>query len=113
MTGGFAPTVLHREALDYTYPLVVTEGEGTVDGTEELNFLPMETSGNVAVSAYYVKNGKTYLRVYEFAGAHGTVTLQGYRLHICDLLEQGTGECFDETVSVTGRQIRTFRVEKK
>lgn len=113
VTGEFTPTVLHREALDYTYPLVVTEEEGTVDGTEELNFLPMETSGNVAVSAYYIKNGKTYLRVYEFAGADGTVTLQGYRLHICDLLEQETGECFDETVSVTGRQIRTFRVEKK
>ena len=113
VTGEFTPTVLHREALDYTYPLVVTEGEGTVDGTEELNFLPLETSGNVAVSAYYVKNGKTYLRVYEFAGADGTVTLQGYRLHICDLLEQETGECFDETVSVTGRQVRTFRVEKK
>ena len=59
------------------------------------------------------ENGRIYLRVYEFAGADGTVTLQGYRLHICDLLEQETGECFDETVSVTGRQIRTFRVEKK
>ena len=66
-----------------------------------------------AATVDYVKNGKTYLRVYEFAGADGTVTLQGYRLHICDLLEQETGECFDETVSVTGRQSRTFRVEKK
>ena len=71
------------------------------------------TGYDEASDVNYVKNGKTYLRVYEFAGADGTVTLQGYRLHICDLLEQETGECFDETVSVTGRQIRTFRVEKK
>ena len=113
MTDGFDPAALHREAVAYTYPLVVTEAEGTQGGAEELPFLPVKTDSNVLVSAYYVKNGKTYLRGYEFAGADGAVSVAGHRLWACDLLEQETGECFDETAPISGWQIRTFRLERK
>lgn len=111
--GGLDSTVLHREAVAYTYPLVVTEAEGREEGAAELSVLDVKTGDNVLMSAYYTKTGSTYLRVYEFAGTDGAVTVAGHRLLACDLLEQPTGECWDETAPLTGHQIRTFRLEKK
>lgn len=113
MQGGFAPGALHREAVAYTYPLVVTEEKGSENGAQTLCFLPVRTSDNVLMSAYYVKNGSTYLRVYEFAGKDGAVSVTGCRLVGCDLLENETGECFEETAPLRCRQIRTFRLEEK
>ena len=113
VVGSFDPAALHCEAVAYTYPLIVTEEEGREDGAAECCFLPVDTSDNVLMSAYYAKGGSAYLRVYEIAGADGTVSVAGYRLFACDLLENETGECFDETAPVNCHRIRTFRLEKK
>ena len=113
LIGRYDPAELHREAVAYTYPLIVTEAAGSEDGADALSFLPIETNENVLMSAYYVKDGSTYLRVYEFAGKEGSVTVKGCRLIACDLLENETGEIFSETAPLTSRQIRTFRLETK
>ncbi len=111
MLGGFDPEVLHREAVAYTYPLIIKDDASCSD--DMLTFLPIKTSDNVLMSAYYAKEGGSYLRVYEFAGKDGSVAVPGYRLIACDLLENETGEVYDEIAPLSYRQIRTFRLEKK
>ena len=111
MLGGFDPEALHREAVAYTYPLIIKD-DASCSG-DMLTFLSIKTSDNVLMSAYYAKEGSGYLRVYEFAGKDGSVAVPGYRLIACDLLENETGEVYDETAPLSYRQIRTFRLEKK
>jgi hypothetical protein len=66
---------LHRLALAYNFPPVVTSGQA---GTGELGdvFQPLEiASDNVILSALHSQNGKFYARLYEHTGAAGAAAI--------------------------------------
>jgi hypothetical protein len=67
---------LHRQALEYNFRCI-TQVASDVEGTLGETWSPMvaETEGEVALSALYTKDGKTYVRFCEFGGERGSVAL--------------------------------------
>ena len=74
-TGGWTAADLHRYAVEYNYPLVgmaAPPGNGRLGAT----FGPVNVqSSDAMVSALYGRNGKTYVRAYEYRGTGGKVSL--------------------------------------
>ena len=74
-TGAWAGADLHRHALEYNFPLVGTAAPGA-GGNLGGTFQPVKVqSSDAVVSALYSRNGKTYVRVYDYRGTGGEVTL--------------------------------------
>jgi alpha-mannosidase len=74
-TGKWAGADLHRHALEYNFPavgVVAPSANGSQGGT----FQPVKVqSSDTVVSALYNRNGKTYVRMYEYRGTGGQATL--------------------------------------
>ncbi len=75
LTGPWAGADLHRHAVEYNFPLVgvaVPAANGNLGAT----FQPVRArSDRAMVSALYSRDGKTYVRAYEYRGTGGQVTL--------------------------------------
>jgi hypothetical protein len=65
---------LHRQALEYNFPCVVQDVTEVEDPLGEI-WSPMaaKTQGEVALSALYTKDCRTYARFCEFGGARGSI----------------------------------------
>jgi hypothetical protein len=74
-TGPWAAADLHRHAVEYNFPLVGTAAPAA-NGNLKATFQPVAVSSSDAmVSALYNRQGKTFVRVYDYRGTGGQVTL--------------------------------------
>jgi alpha-mannosidase len=74
-TGQWAGADLHRHAVEYNFPLVGTMAPAG-NGTLEPTFQPVRVqSGDAMVSALFNRQGRTFVRVYDYRGTGGQVTL--------------------------------------
>lgn len=74
-TGTWANADLHRHALEYNFPPVGVAAPGA-NGNLGGTFQPVKVqSSDAMVSALYSRSGKTYVRVYDYRGTGGEVTL--------------------------------------
>jgi hypothetical protein len=112
-TGGWRAADLHRLALAYNFPVVVTTdrpGSGTFG--EALQ--PLSTGAeNVLVSALYPEDGQAWLRLFEFRGQPGetSITLQNAEasLRATDLLGR-SAEAPSNPIALAPWQFRTFQL---
>lgn len=111
MSGGFDAEQLHREAVAYTYPLISRLLTAEQDGAVQQQFLPIQTSENVLMSAFYPENGKQLVRVYEFAGKPGNVSIPGYRLTKTDLFGEPAAPATD-CLHLRPHEICSFQAER-
>jgi alpha-mannosidase len=113
-TGPWTAADLPRHALEYNFPFVgaaAPPGGGSLGET----FRPIRVeSSDALVSALYGRDGKTFLRMYEYRGTPGKAALHGAagRLHVTevDLGGRGTGVPAD-VLSFRPWEIKTVRVE--
>lgn len=109
-TGKWAEADLHRHALEYNFPPVgvaAAPANGTLRGT----FQPVRVeSSDAVVSALYHRNGKTYVRVHDYRGREGKVTLGGPGTQV-DLAGHDVGATTD-SLSIKPWQIRTVRLDR-
>ncbi len=76
-TGAWSAADLHRRAVEYSFPTVGVVAAAAA-GPLEQTFRPVRVeSGDAIVSALYSRSGKTYVRMYEYRGRAGEVSL-GY-----------------------------------
>ena len=101
---------LHKEALAYTYPLIAHTIKEDQTGVSSDIILPITLSESVILSACYQKGDATYLRVYEAGGINGSVSVDGYSLIECDLLENEKEQPV-QTASFAPRQVKTYRLQ--
>jgi alpha-mannosidase len=112
--GPWAKADLQRHALEYNFPLAgiaAPPSRGDLGAT----FQPIRfESDNALVSALYERDGRTYVRMYEFRGAGGPATLrytQGRaRVTQVDLADHEAGE-LPEAFSLKPWEIKTVKVE--
>jgi hypothetical protein len=109
-TGQWVDADLHRHALEYNFPpigMAARPAHGNLTGS----FQPVrvESSGAV-VSALYSRNGKTYVRVHDYRGTAGKVTLGGHGTEV-DLAGHDLGAATN-MLSIKPWQIRTVRLEQ-
>ncbi|OHB64438.1 MAG: hypothetical protein A2Y77_10545 [Planctomycetes bacterium RBG_13_62_9] len=75
-TGAWAATDLHRRAVEYNFPAVGMAAPSAGGGLGE-TFGPVKAQSNDAmVSALYHRQGKMCVRVYEYQGRGGNVSLE-------------------------------------
>jgi len=105
---------LHRRALEYNFPCVgvfTAPGDGRFGN--ELSLFKV-TSTNVVVSALYCKEGKSYLRMYEYQGRNSNVPVDYLpgrtRLTKVDFAGRG-GETVSGPLNFRPWQIQTVRIE--
>jgi len=114
-TGGWAAADLHRRALAYNFPLVgmaAPPGGGNLGET----FQPVQAeSSDALVSALYRRDGKTYVRMYEFRGSAGKAALHcatgRARMAQVDLGGHDAGTLPD-VFSLKPWEIKTVKVER-
>ena len=76
-TDGWSAADLHRRAVEYNFP-VIGAPAAAADGLLGQIFRPVQVeSADAIVSALYNRDGKTYVRMYEYRGRAGEVSL-GY-----------------------------------
>jgi hypothetical protein len=74
-TGPWTDADLHRHAVEYNFPLVGAAAPAA-DGPLGATFQPVRVrSGDALVSALYHRQGKTHVRVLDYRGTGGKVTL--------------------------------------
>jgi len=112
--GDWRQADLHRQAIEYNFPVVSTctpSGDGRLGN--EVRLLDVPSSG-VLVSAVYSEGGRTYVRMYEHQGRNSRVPFN-YLLGRANLTEVDLAG--NEMGSVTPLlafrpwQIRTIRIE--
>jgi alpha-mannosidase len=104
---------LHRQALAYNFPLVLTSGQPG-DGTLGATVQPLSfTSDLILLSALYPDNGQVYARLFNCGGAGEATSiscLEGKaRLQMTDLLGRGDQPA-PTPLSFQPWQFRTLRV---
>jgi len=112
--GDWREADLHRHALEYNFPCVgvcIAPGDGRLGS----KFGSLEAgSPNVVVSALYSKQGKSYVRMYEYQGQQGRALLKYMlgkaRLAEVDLAERES-KAVSESLVFRPWQIRTVRIE--
>jgi hypothetical protein len=74
--GDWRAANLHRQAMEYNFPLVVRELESE-EATLGESWSPYASTvqGEIILSGLYTKTGKTYLRVYENAGKDANIAI--------------------------------------
>ncbi len=113
-TGPWATADLHRRAVEYNFPplgLAAPAADGNLRGT----FQPVTVSSSDAmVSALYNHNGKVHVRVHDYRGTGGMVTLDGAsgrtRLTEVDLAGRERGP-LSRVFPVKPWEIKTVRLE--
>ena len=74
-TGPWAAADLHRQAVQYNFPLVGVAAPAA-DGPLKATLQPLTVlSSDAMVSALYHRQGKTFIRVYDYRGTGGRLTL--------------------------------------
>jgi hypothetical protein len=114
-TGKWADADLHRHALEYNFPpvgLAAPDAGGSLGGT----FQPVQVrSTDAVVSALYSRSGKTYVRVYDYRGTPGKVTLTSAtgqtRASEVDLGGRDVG-VVPNTFSVKPWEIKTIKLQR-
>ncbi len=95
-TGVWSAGELHRRAVEYNFPAVGAAAV-SADGPLGQTFRPVQVeSADAIVSALYHRNGKTYVRLYEYRGRAGELSL-GYT----------AGKAAMTQVDLAGRDIGT------
>jgi alpha-mannosidase len=112
--GDWRKADLHRRALEYNFPCVnvcTAPGDGRLGS--DLRLLDV-TSSDVVVSALYSKEGKSYVRMYEYGGRDSRASLD-YLLGKARLTEVDLagreGEALSGLLTFRPWQIRTVRIE--
>ena len=113
-TGAWSSVDLHRRAVEYNFP-VVAAAAASAEGPLGQTFRPVQVeSADAMVSVLYSRSGKTYVRMYEYRGKAGEVSL-GYtagkaRMTLVDLAghELGTSP---GVLSIKPWQIKTVKFE--
>jgi len=114
-TGGWSAADLHRRAVEYNFP-VVGAAFPAADGPLGQTFRPVQVeSGDAMVSALYSRDGKTYVRMYEYRGTGATASL-GYaagpaRMIQIDLAGRDVGTS-SNVVPIKPWEIKTVRRER-
>jgi hypothetical protein len=94
-SGRWAAADLHRQALEYNFPPVGVAASAA-DGHLGATFGPVRVqSSSAVVSALYHRQGQTYVRVHDYRGVEGQVTL-----------ESALGPLRVTEVDLTGRDLR-------
>jgi len=112
--GGWREADLHRRAIAYNFPVVVTSGkQGAGNIADSLHPLDVG-SGEVLLSALYPESGQVYARLFEYRGQN-TETVFGYRngkaeLSTTDLLGQ-TGQPVSGPIKFRPWQFRTLKIK--
>jgi len=113
-TGAWPSADLHRRAVEYNFP-VVAAVTASADGPLGQTFRPVQVgSADAIVSALYGRGGKTYVRMYEYRGRAGEVSL-GYaagkaRMTQVDLAGRDVGAS-PGVLSIKPWQIKTVKFE--
>ncbi len=112
--GRWAGADLHRHAVEYNFPLVGTAAPAA-SGSLGATFQPVRVqSGDAVVSALYNHEGKTHVRVHDYRGAGGQVTLNcapgRVRLREVDLAGRDLGVAAG-AFSLKPWEIKTIKLE--
>ncbi len=113
-TGPWMGADLHRHAVEYNFPLVGAAAPAA-GGTLGATFQPVRVqSGDAVVSALYNHQGKTHVRVHDYRGTGGNVTLDGApgrtRLREVDLAGQEQ-DILPRVFPLKPWEIKTVRLE--
>jgi hypothetical protein len=113
--GAWSAADLHRRAVEYDFPIVGVAA-AAADGPLGQTFRPVQVeSSDAMLSALYSRSGKTYVRVYEYRGTGGTVSLGcaagSARMIQVDLAGRDLGTS-SNIVSIKPWEIRTIRLER-
>ena len=110
-TDKWADADLHRHAMEYNFPPVgvaAPSAEGSLGGT----FQPVSVrSSGAMVSAFYSRNGRTYVRAYEYRGTGGEVSLGRARATEVDLAGRDLG-ALTQIFPIKPWEITTVRLER-
>ncbi|HUU20419.1 MAG TPA: hypothetical protein VMW72_24940 [Sedimentisphaerales bacterium] len=113
-SGDWRQADLHRRALEYNFPCVgvcTAPGDGRLGS--ELRLLEVASS-DVVVSALYSREGKSYVRMYEYRGCNSRASLDYLpgtaRLAEVDLAGRD-GEAVSGSLTFRPWQIHTVRIE--
>ena len=114
-TSAWSSADLHRRAAEYNFP-VVAAAAASADGPLGQTFRPVPVeSANAMVSALYNRNSKTCVRVYEYQGRTGEVSL-GYtagKTHMTEVNLAGRDlGTLSGTLSIEPWQIKTIKFER-
>ncbi len=113
-SGDWHQADLHRRALEYNFPCVgvcTAPGDGRLGS--ELRLLEVASS-DVVVSALYSKEGKSYVRMYEYRGrnSHASLDYLPRRARLTEVdLAGREGESLSGLLTFQPWQIRTVRIE--
>jgi alpha-mannosidase len=113
--GGWADADLHRRAVEYNFPAVGVAA-ASADGPLGQTFRPVQVESSDAIlSALYRRNGKTYVRLYEYRGKTGEASL-GYAagkaaMTRVDLAGHDLGTS-SSILAVKPWQIATIKIER-
>jgi alpha-mannosidase len=113
-TGPWAAADLHRHAVEYNFPLVGLAAPGA-NGELAATFRPVTvSSSNAMVSALYNRQGKTFVRTYDYRGTGGPVTLAcaDRRSRVTEVdLAGHDGAAGTNTFPIKPWEIKTLKVE--
>jgi hypothetical protein len=114
-TGVWSAADLHRRAVEYNFPAVGAAAVAA-DGPLGQTFRPVQVeSVDTMVSALYGRDGKTYVRVYEYRGRSGDVSL-GYTAGKARMTQADFGGhdlgASPNAFSVKPWQIKTVKIER-
>ncbi len=113
-TGPWAAADLHRLAVEYNFPLVGVAAPAA-NGNLKATFQPVTVgSSHALLSALYHRQGKTFVRVYDYQGVGGHVTLAyaggRSRMTEVDLAGHDHGAATG-SLSIKPWEIKTVKVE--
>jgi alpha-mannosidase len=114
-TGGWPAADLPRRALEYNFPMIGLAAP-PAGGSLGATFQPVKVEASAAVvSALYPRDGKTYVRAYDYQGTGGPVTLDcatgQVRATEVDLAGRDLGAS-TKTFSLKPWEIKTVKLER-